>query len=169
MLSSSFYKQGLRIACGGKCSLSDYKKLTNKDQWHRWQRNLMGTAFEHKCENVLDPSYVPNPLDTDECELFDLQQHWMYSVFTKVLIEGHASDILCNYSKSGSQNFGDAQQVYSDLLDHFEDGNMACVSAQALEQQLTLMHLNCSWTKSVTAFVNKVAHVIRDHKEQAIR
>jgi hypothetical protein len=27
------------------------------------------------------------------------------------------------------------------------------------------MHLNCSWTKSITTFVNKVAHVIRDHKE----
>jgi hypothetical protein len=39
-----------------KRSLGDYEKLTNKDQWHRWQRNLMGTAFEHKCENVLDPS-----------------------------------------------------------------------------------------------------------------
>jgi hypothetical protein len=61
------------FAHGGKHSLSDYEKLTNKDQWHRWQQNLMGTAFEHKCENVLDPSYVPDPLDTDECELFDLQ------------------------------------------------------------------------------------------------
>jgi hypothetical protein len=84
----------------------------------------------------------------------------MYSVFTKVLIEGCASDILRNYSKLGSQNFGDTQQVYSNLLDHFEDDNMAHVSAQALEQQLTMMRLNCSWTKTVTAFVNKVAHVI---------
>jgi hypothetical protein len=108
----------------------------------------------------LDPSYVPDPLDTDECKLFDLQQRWMYSVFTKVLVEGCASDILRNYSIPGSSDFGDAQQVYSNLLDHFEDGNMACVSAQALEQQLTSMRLNCSWTKSVTAFMNKVAHVI---------
>ena len=61
-------------------------------------RALMGNAYEHKCEQVLDPSYAPNPSDPDEVALFESQQRFMYSVFAKTLVEGKAADILREYS-----------------------------------------------------------------------
>ena len=55
---------------GGQRLTSDYGKLQNREQWSKWHRALMGNAYEHKCEQVLDPSYTPNPSDPDEVALF---------------------------------------------------------------------------------------------------
>ena len=40
---------------GGRRSSSDHGKLQNREQWSKWHRALMGNAYEHKCEQVLDP------------------------------------------------------------------------------------------------------------------
>ena len=56
---------------GGRRSSSDYGKLQNREQWSKWHRALMGNAYEHKCEQVLDPGYTPNPSDPDEVALFE--------------------------------------------------------------------------------------------------
>ena len=67
----------------GRRSSSDYGKLQNCKQWSKWHRALMGNAYEQKCEQVLDLSYVPNPNDPDEIALFSLQQRFMCLVFAK--------------------------------------------------------------------------------------
>ena len=62
----------------------------------------MGRAYEHKCEQVLDPSYALNPSDPDKVAPFELQQQFMHSVFAKTLIEGKAAN--CSVSSDpGSQ------------------------------------------------------------------
>ena len=94
----------------------------------------MGNVYEHKCEQVLDPSYTPNPSDPDEVALFESQQRFMYSVFAKTLVEGKAADILREYSDPRDKaKFGDAQKIYADLCDFHEGGAMTCVSAATLE------------------------------------
>ena len=150
---------------GSRRSSSDYDKFSSKEQWSKWQRSLIGTAAEHKVIKVLDPSCTPDPNDKDAVSLFKRQQEFMYSVFTKVLQEGKAVDILRNYSDPQKANFGDAQAIYSDLRDHFEAGAIARVSAAALDTQLTNLRLNKHWTKTVHAFMNKLAHLVKDHKE----
>eukprot|EP00977_Amphora_coffeiformis_P014829 scaffold4230_cov91-Amphora_coffeaeformis.AAC.1 len=52
----------------------------------------------------------------------------MYSVFTKTITEPSAVDILRNYSNPNSPDFGDAQQIYADLCDHFEGGAIGQVT-----------------------------------------
>ena len=119
----------------------------------------MGTAYEHKCEDVLDPTYVPDPSDPDAVALFANQQRFMYSVFSKVLQEPKAADILRTYSNPRDRTkFGDAQKIYADLVYHFEGGARARVSAASLEEKLTTMRLNKQWTKTVYSFVTSVAH-----------
>ena len=61
--------------------------------------------------------------------------------------------------------FGDAQKICVNLCDFCEGGAMTRVSAATLESQLTNMHLNKTWTKTVSTFVTTVLHLIRDHKE----
>ena len=93
----------------------------------------MGNAYEHKCEQVLDPGYTPNPSDPDEVALFESQQRFMYSVFAKTLVEGKAADILREYSDPrDKKKFGDAQKIYADLCDFYEGGAMTRVSAATL-------------------------------------
>ena len=72
----------------------------------------MGNACEHKCEQVLDLSYLPNPNDPDKIALFGLQQQFMCSVFVKTLAEGKAANILDEYSDPQDKTkFGDAQKI----------------------------------------------------------
>jgi len=42
---------------------------------------------------------------------------------------------------------------------------MAHVTAETLETKLTSMCLNRDWSKTVSAFMTCVSHVIKDHKE----
>ena len=99
----------------------------------------MGSAYEHKCEQVLDPSYMPDPNDPDEVALFESQQQFMYSVFAKTLVEGKAADILCECSDPRDKmKFGDTQKIYADLCDFYEGGAMTRVSAAALESRLKI-------------------------------
>ena len=121
----------------GRRSASDYEKFSNKEHWHKWQRSTLGAAFEHKVEDVLDPSFVPDPSDPDAALLFENQQRFMYSVFTKCLTEGKAVDILRNYSDPKKANFGDAQAIYSDLCDPYEGGAQARVSCVSRVAALT--------------------------------
>eukprot|EP00977_Amphora_coffeiformis_P010304 scaffold2387_cov106-Amphora_coffeaeformis.AAC.6 len=150
---------------GGRRSVSDYTAFSNREGWSKWQHALLGTALDHKTEKVLDYTYIPDPNDTDACELFDSQKRFMYSVFTKTITEPSAVDILRNYSNPNSPDFGDAQQIYADLCDHFEGGAIGQVTITELETQLTTLHLNKSWTKSVSHFVHFVAGKIKDHKD----
>ena len=68
---------------GGQRSSSNYRKFQNCEQWSKWHCALMGSVYEHKCEQVLDPSNALNPNDPDKVALFELQQRFMHSIFRK--------------------------------------------------------------------------------------
>ncbi len=150
---------------GGRRSVSDYSTFSNKEQWSKWNRQMIGQAFDHKCETILNPQYVPDPNDPDAMALFDSQQRFMYSVFSKVLTESKAADILRKYSNPKDTNFGDAQSIYADLLDHYEGGAQGRATISSIETKLTTVRLNKTWTKSVSAFVTYVSGLISTHKE----
>ena len=82
-----------------------------------------------------------------------------------MLIEGKAVDVLqehpdpCNETK-----FGVAQKVHANLCNFCEGGAMTHVSMAVLESHLTCVHLDKTWTKTVTAFVTVALHLIWDHK-----
>ena len=94
----------------------------------------MGSAYEHKFEEVLDSSNAPNPSNPNEVALFKSQQQFMCSIFAKMLIEGKASNILCEYlDPQDKTKFGNAQKIYADLCDFYKGGAMTCVSVAVLE------------------------------------
>ena len=125
----------------------------------------MGNAHKHKCEQVLDPGHTLNPNDPNKIALFSLQQRFMYSVFVKTLVEGQTTNVLREYLDPRDRTkFGDAQKIYANLCNFYKGGAMTRVSAATLESQLTNMWLKKTWTKTVSAFVTVVLHLIRDHK-----
>ena len=150
---------------GGRRSIQDYSTFSNKEQWSKWSRQLIGQAYDHKCEVILNPDHVPDPNDQDAVALFDSQQRFMFSVFTKHLTEPKAQDILRKYSNPKSSNFGDAQSIYAELVDHYEGGATGRVSVNSIETKLTTIRLNKTWTKSVSSFVTHVSGLIQTHKD----
>ena len=90
----------------------------------------------------------------------------MYSVFTKVLTEPSAVDILRKYANPTDRTrFGDAQSIYQEIVDHFEGGAIQRVTIISIDTKLTNMRLNRDWSKTVLAFVNEVSKLIKDHRE----
>ena len=90
----------------------------------------------------------------------------MYSVFAKTLVEGKAANILREHlDPLDKMKFGDTQKIHANLCDFCKGGAMTRVSAAVLESRLTNVRLNETWTKTVSAFVTAVSHLIRDHKE----
>ena len=114
----------------------------------------------------MDLSFTPNPNDPDEIELFKWQQQFICSICSKMLVEGKATDVLQEcldpYNK---MKFGDAQKICADLCDFHEGSAMTWVNTATLESPLTNVHLNKTWTKTASAFVTAVLHLIWDHKE----
>ena len=114
----------------------------------------------------MDLSFTPNPNDPDEIELFKWQQQFICSICSKMLVEGKATDVLQEcldpYNK---MKFGDAQKICADLCDFHEGSAMTWVNTATLESPLTNVHLNKTWTKTASAFLTAVSHLIRDHKK----
>ena len=101
----------------------------------------------------------------DEVALFKSQQRFMYSVFSKVLTEPSAVDILRKYSDPKEPDFGDAQAIYVNLCNHYKSGALQQVTVHAIKDKLVMLRLNKDWTKMVTSFMTTVAHTINDHKQ----
>ena len=126
----------------------------------------MRNVHEHKCEQVLDPSYAPNPDDPNEIALIELQQQFVCSVFAETLVEGKTVNVLCEFlDPRDKMKFGDAQKICTDLCNFCEGCYMTCVSAAMLESCLKNVCLNKMWTKTVSTFAMTVLHLIWDHKE----
>ena len=119
---------------GGRHSSSDCGKFQNCEQWSKWHHALMGSACEHNCEQVLEPSYVPNPRDPDKIAPFKLQQQFMHSVFAKTLVEGEAANVLCEHLDPRDETeFGDAQKICTNLCNFHRGSAIPCVNTAALE------------------------------------
>ena len=127
--------------------MSDCTTFSNREGWPKWQWLLIGMAFDHKCEKVLDPTYCPDPQDQIKVNLFSSQNWFMYLVFTKVITEPSAVEILREYCNLQSSKFGDAQSAYANLSDHFSGGAIAYMTVTQLETKLSTMRLNRQWNK----------------------
>ena len=70
---------------GIKRDKSHYKPLKDEKQWDDWKRKTEATCKAHRCEKVLDPSYVPS--SPEEVSLFNEIQIFMYDVLLHIMRE----------------------------------------------------------------------------------
>ena len=95
-----------------KREVSQYTILKDERYFEAFKRNLLVTATTHGCEGILNGDYKPENND-DSKELFKQKQHFMYSVFNKVLQRDMGKTIVRKYAPSL-----DAQSVWRDFESH---------------------------------------------------
>jgi hypothetical protein len=82
--------------------------------------NMTTTANMHGVGRTIDPSTVPPTVAGPDRDLFDKQEHFMFSVFTSVLLDRSRvleQTDLSPYSDIGDvANFGKAHAVYQNLV-----------------------------------------------------
>ena len=72
---------------GAQRSTSDCNTFSNKEGWVKCQHQFIGTAFEHKCEQVLDATHSPDPSAPDDVASFESKQRFTCSAFCKTPTE----------------------------------------------------------------------------------
>ena len=120
-----------------KINIADYSKLKEDSQWRSYNRQLRATAANYDTLEILDLSYVPT-LDIDN--LFQQKQKFMYNVFSQCLLTSKGKVCVRAHEKDM-----DAQQVYAQLLDAYDDQISTSLDATSLRSELTLMKLDDKW------------------------
>jgi hypothetical protein len=105
---------GTNFEKGTRRSVSDYKVFRDRKTWNQFQRGLLATAHMHGVGDILDVnSTIPTvPADLD---LWNKKESFLFSVFTRVLVEPTSAEIIRRYSEPNSVEFGQSHTIYRDL------------------------------------------------------
>ncbi len=146
---------------GLKRSVMDYKEFRERKHFNSWLRIFRATARVQDVDIVLDPKYIPST--PAEADLFDRKQRYVFQALTKTLLEPSTAKILRRYSDANLSDYGDAQMLFSDLITNVSEGVVGKLTVRELERNITKLRLNKDWTKSTSAFVTHIAHLLSDH------
>ena len=128
-----------------KINLSDYPKLKEDTQWRSFNRQFRATAASHNTLDILDNKYIPTPLLE---ESFQQKQNFMYNVFIQCLLTSKGKVCVRAHAKEM-----DAQSVYADLIDTYDDQLSIRLDASKLRAELTVMKLDDKWRKGYETFL----------------
>ncbi len=138
-----------------KRDVTQYQELTDDKRWTMWNRHLKSMAPIHGIEHILDGEYKPStPAET---ELFQQQQYFAYSVFTRCLKTSKSLKFLREYEATHN-----AQALYKDLVQAYEGGVSAELREEAIRADIQKLHLNASWNRPLEAFLVNFEHRLLD-------
>ena len=129
-----------------KINLTDYPTLKDDKHWRTYHRLLKATAASHDTLDVLDTLYVPSIQDT---AAFQEKQSFMYHVFTKTLNTSKGKLCVRNHELKR-----DAQCVYIDLLEAYNDELSSTIIATTLRNELTLLKMDDKWRSGYEHFLS---------------
>jgi hypothetical protein len=147
---------------GTRRSVADYKIFRDRKTWNQFQRGLLVTAHMHGVGDILDVTLSP-PTAPAELDLWDMKEGFLFSVFTTVLVEPTAAEIIRRYSEYGTSEFGKSHLIYRDLKNAMENGVSGKLRLETLEVDISKTFLDKHWTKGVTAYMTRIGHLLSDH------
>ena len=79
----------------------------------------MSIAHAYDFKDVTYISYVPDPVDTDACTVFELQKKYAFGILVTTIKE---STVIHKYSDPNATHYSDAQLLYDNLVTHYTKG-----------------------------------------------
>ena len=95
--------------------------------------------------------------------MFNLQNQWLFAVFTKTLKDPTAKDILCQY-----QHNGDSQQIYAKLKSKARKSAKVTLAKMRFVEFLTTGKLDHSWKGSHYGVILLWCAKLREFEEVAL-
>jgi hypothetical protein len=147
--SASSFQRGIKI------NISDYNKLKDDKQWHKWTEQIASIASLHQMNNVLNADYTPGT--QEEIELFGSHNRFMYTVFSECVQTSKGKICIRAHSKTmdGQATFKELNKIYNDSI------SVSLVSA-SLRADLITNKLDNSYKKSSKTFLMGWSHKIMD-------
>eukprot|EP00934_Nitzschia_sp_Nitz4_P006215 Nitzschia sp. Nitz4//scaffold143_size57137//53597//57072//NITZ4_006523-RA/size57137-processed-gene-0.42-mRNA-1//1//CDS//3329536473//6205//frame0 len=106
-----------------------YSVLKDEKSWDDWRRSTISTIYAHGCQNILSSSYLPET--TDEINLFQEQQNFMYDVLNHCLKTPMGSHYVRTHETTR-----DAQAVWRDYVKHMRNSSRADLEIEDLMNAL---------------------------------
>ena len=123
-----------------------YKEFKDDRYWDSWHRSFVITAKAHDLEHVLNSKYVP--FTDDDKELFEEKKKFAYSVMEHVLLTDMGKTIVRKHVHTM-----DAQTVYKELLQHYQESTAAKQHSSGLLSYVTSTKYNSDWRGTATSFI----------------
>ena len=109
----------------------------------------------------MNPRYFPT--SDDDKRFFNSQKVFLSQLFTIVLHEPTASELLRKYSnRDDKDNYGDSQKIHSALVERFTKGSFAQIQWANLVQKINAACLDKTWTKSICQFLTGFNHMVNN-------
>ena len=100
----------------------DVKPLKEPKQWNTWQQTFLSIAHSYDFMDITDVSYLPDSLDHDEVNVFELKQKHTFTILVANVKEPSVLPIICKYADLNATHYGNAQLLYYDIVAHYTQG-----------------------------------------------
>ena len=147
--ASNNFQRGIKI------NISDYSKLKDDKQWHKWTEQISSIASLHQTGNVLNSDYSPST--QEEIELFGSHNRFMYTVFSECVQTSKGKICIRAHSKTM-----DGQATYKELNKAYNDSVSVSLVAASLRADLITNKLDNTYKKSSETFLMAWSHKIMD-------
>ena len=147
-----------------KGGADEVKPLKEPKQWNTWQCTFLSIAHAYDFKDVTNISYVPDPVDTDACTVFELQKKYAFGILVTTIKESSALPIIRKYSNPNAAHYGDAQLLYDDLVSHYTKGLTGSQHLEIIECELDELCLDTKWGKTCKSFLDMVDNHLKDHQ-----
>jgi hypothetical protein len=127
---------------------SQYPKLQDSKHIEPFWRSFQAVAKCQGMGNVLDPTYVPDPLEAGSQELFDYQNRFMYSVTISTFL----LDNTKTYVREHSHDM-DAQKVIGKLIQYMKDSPRTNMEINRITKYVSTMKLDGNWKGTAEQFL----------------
>jgi hypothetical protein len=131
---------------GTKRDSGAFPVLKDERFWDDFIRSTKAIARSQCVDNVLNPTYVPTT--TDEIELFDRQQAYMYTVVQLTMQTDKGQELVRDYEDTYN-----AQKVYADITAYHATSTKATKQASELLTHITSNRLGLdTWPSTTEAY-----------------
>ena len=129
--------------------------------WDEYNRNLIATARAQDLSEVLDPTFIPRT--SDDTELFDKKQSFMFAVFVKTLQTDNGKKFVREH-----EHDYDAQAVYIKLLNHAKSSTQAAIESSNILSYITSARIgDGKWRGTTESYILHWQEQVRLYESMA--
>ncbi|MGH3053991.1 MAG: hypothetical protein ACRDL7_03320, partial [Gaiellaceae bacterium] len=118
------------------------------DEWFSYNRDLIAQASVQQVERILDLTAVAPAVGSHDRGLWDIQNHFLYSVFSIKLTKGHAAICVRNHSMTL-----DAHAVYGELHQYYNSTDSRVALMTRYDQRLSSLTWEYNYPGGPTKYV----------------
>ena len=102
----------------------------------------MSTAHAYDFKAITNPTYIPDPSDSDATTVFNLQQKHAFGILVSNIKESSALPLVWRFSVANVPDYGGAQMLYHSLVAQYTQGLTGRQCIEIIERELDDLRLD---------------------------